>query len=210
MALSSERDHEARRFGAAFVALLDERGRVLLVWRHRFVPDRWGWELPGGLIDEDEEPVDAATRELEEETSYRAGRVEHLVTFQPMPGMVDSEHVAFVGRESERVADAVDVNEVTRMEWVPLDSVPGPDHLGRHLERGHADSSATASRRRELAIDGTKQTFGLIERKMPGVARGTVTTGSRRVRLELAGAEKNPYTFAAEGLDAAAERGSAG
>jgi 8-oxo-dGTP pyrophosphatase MutT (NUDIX family) len=48
--------------------------------------------LPGGLVDIDEEPVDAAIRELEEETGYRAGDVEHLATYQPMPGAVDAEH----------------------------------------------------------------------------------------------------------------------
>ena len=63
--------------------LVDETDRVLLLWRHRFVSDRWGWELPGGLVDEGEEPAEAAMRELEEETGYRAGQVEHLVTFQP-------------------------------------------------------------------------------------------------------------------------------
>lgn len=106
------------------MALVDDQDRVLLMWRHRFVQDRWGWELPGGLIDEGEEPVEAAVRELEEETGYRAGRVEHLVTFQPMVGMVDSEHVVFAGRSPERVAEPVEVNE-GRMEWVPLSSVPG-------------------------------------------------------------------------------------
>ena len=68
------------------VVLLDDHDRVLMLWRHRFVPDRWGWELPGGLVDGDEEPADAAARELKEETGYRAGNVEHVLTFQPMPG----------------------------------------------------------------------------------------------------------------------------
>jgi 8-oxo-dGTP pyrophosphatase MutT (NUDIX family) len=110
---------------AAAIALLNEQDRVLLVWRHRFVPDRWGWELPGGLVDADEDLVDAACRELEEETGYRAGRVEHLVSFQPMAGTVDSEHAVFVGHEPQRVSEATDENEVTRIEWVPLVSVPG-------------------------------------------------------------------------------------
>ncbi len=76
-----------------------------MLWRHRFVPDRWGWELPGGMIDTDEEPADAAIRELEEETGYRAESVEHLITFQALPGIADSEHFAFVGRNPVRVGE---------------------------------------------------------------------------------------------------------
>jgi len=117
--------HVVRLHRAAVIVLLDDQKRALLMWRHRFVQDRWGWELPGGLIDEDEEPAETAARELEEETGYRAGRVEHLVTFQPMVGMVDSEHVVFVGRDPEKVGEPTDVSEVARMEWVPLASVPG-------------------------------------------------------------------------------------
>jgi len=96
--------HVVRLHRAAMMVLLDEQDRVLLPWRHRFVQDRWGWELPGGLIDEGEEPAETAARELEE-TGYRAGRVEHLITFQPMVGMVDSEHVVFVGRDVEKVEE---------------------------------------------------------------------------------------------------------
>ena len=84
-----------------------------------------GWELPGGLIDEGEEPAETAARELEEETGYRAARVEHLITFQPMVGMVDSEHVVFTGRDPEKVGEPTEMTEVERMEWVPLGSVPG-------------------------------------------------------------------------------------
>jgi 8-oxo-dGTP pyrophosphatase MutT (NUDIX family) len=73
--------HVVRLPRAAVMVLVDDQERVLMLWRHRFVQDRWGWELPGGLIDEDEEPEDTAVRELEEETGYRAGRVEHLVTY---------------------------------------------------------------------------------------------------------------------------------
>src|ERR1035441_8292617 len=86
---------------AAAMVLVDETDRVLLLWRHRFVQDRWGWELPGGLVDEDEEPAEAAGRELEEETGYRAGRVEPLIAFQPRAGSVDGELFAFVGRGPE-------------------------------------------------------------------------------------------------------------
>ena len=109
---------------AAAMVLVDDADRVLMLWRHRFVMDQWGWELPGGLVDEDEEPAEAAQRELEEETGYRAGQVEQLIAFQPRAGTIDGELFAFVGRDPERIGEPTEVNEVSRLEWVPLASVP--------------------------------------------------------------------------------------
>jgi 8-oxo-dGDP phosphatase len=108
----------------ALMILLDDHGRVLMLWRHRFAPDRWGWELPGGLVDAGEEPADAAARELEEETGYRAGHVEYLGSFQPMPSMADAERFVFVGTNPERVGEPTDLSEAARVEWIPLESVP--------------------------------------------------------------------------------------
>jgi 8-oxo-dGTP pyrophosphatase MutT (NUDIX family) len=57
---------------AAMTVLLDDaRARVLMIWRHRFVPDCWTWELPGGYVDADEDPAVTAAREVEEETGWR-------------------------------------------------------------------------------------------------------------------------------------------
>ena len=42
-----------------------------------------------------------------------------------MVGMVDSEHVVFVGRDAEKIGEPTEGNEIERMEWVPLASVPG-------------------------------------------------------------------------------------
>jgi 8-oxo-dGDP phosphatase len=41
--------HAVRLPQAAMMVLVDDQERVLLLSRHRFVQDRWGWELPGGL-----------------------------------------------------------------------------------------------------------------------------------------------------------------
>lgn len=116
--------HIVRLHRAAMMVLIDDEDRVLMMWRHRFLPDRWGWEIPGGMVDEGEGPAEAAQRELTEETGYRAGQVEPLITFQPMVGQVDSEHHVFVGREPERIGDPTDTGEVAQIEWVPLKSVP--------------------------------------------------------------------------------------
>jgi 8-oxo-dGDP phosphatase len=128
--------HVVRLHRAAMMVLVDDSSRVLLLWRHRFLPDRWGWEIPGGLVDQSEEPAGAAARELEEETGYRAGRVELLITFQPIAGSVDAEHVVFVGRDPQRIGDRADASGVTRMEWVPLGSVPELITAGKIWDAG--------------------------------------------------------------------------
>jgi 8-oxo-dGDP phosphatase len=117
--------HVVRMPRSALMVLLDERARVLLLWRYRFVQGRWGWELPGGLVDEGEDPAAAAVRELEEQAGYRAGEVRHLVSFQPFAESADAEHVVFIGRDGERVGDPVSSEPIKRAEWVPLVSVPG-------------------------------------------------------------------------------------
>src|SRR5918998_1257396 len=49
-----------------------DRG-VLLLWRHRFITDTWGWEIPAGRIEVGESPEVAARRETLEETGWRPG-----------------------------------------------------------------------------------------------------------------------------------------
>ncbi|NKY99598.1 NUDIX hydrolase [Nocardiopsis alborubida] len=105
---------------AAVVAVLDRtEEHVLMSYRHRFVPDVWGWELPGGLLDSEETPERTAVREALEETGHRVGSVEHVATFEPMIGTVRSPHHVFVGRDAELVADPTEFDEGV-YEWVPL------------------------------------------------------------------------------------------
>ena len=85
----------------------------------------WGWELPGGQVDEDEDPAEAAVREMEDTTGYRAGRVDHLITFRPLPETVDCEQVAFIGRDPVHEGEPTAGGNVARVEWVSLGSVPG-------------------------------------------------------------------------------------
>jgi ADP-ribose pyrophosphatase YjhB (NUDIX family) len=107
------------------VVLLDGDDRVLLVRRYRFVHERWGWELPGGQVDEDEDPAEAAVRELGDLTGYRAGRLDHLITFEPMAEIADGERVVFIGSEPSLVDEPIGLDDSERAEWVPLASVPG-------------------------------------------------------------------------------------
>jgi 8-oxo-dGTP pyrophosphatase MutT (NUDIX family) len=94
-----------------------------MTWRHRFATDEWGWELPGGIVEPGEDAASTARREVEEETGWRPGPLEHLTSFQPMPGMVDTPHEVYLGRGAELVGDPTDTEEAARIEWVPLGQI---------------------------------------------------------------------------------------
>lgn len=106
---------------SAMVAVVDEQARLLLVRRHRFVFDRWVWELPGGYVDDAEHPAACAIREVEEETGWRLRSVEPLLSFQPWVGTADAENLLFLARGAEHIGDPVDVNEAEEIAWIPLD-----------------------------------------------------------------------------------------
>jgi ADP-ribose pyrophosphatase len=75
----------------AAVILAVEDGHVLLVEQYRVPLGRNCIELPAGLIGDDsegEDPLEAAGRELEEETGYRAATLENLGEYYSSPGMV--------------------------------------------------------------------------------------------------------------------------
>jgi 8-oxo-dGTP pyrophosphatase MutT (NUDIX family) len=115
--------HVVRLKTVAIAAVLDDRDRVLMLWRYRFATDEWGWELPGGIADAGEDAAAAAGREVEEETGWRPGPLQHLFTFQPMPGMVDTPHALFVARAAEKVAEPTDLEEAGVVDWVPMSRV---------------------------------------------------------------------------------------
>lgn len=72
--------------GAVAIAAVTEDGEMLVV--HQFRPAASGWteEIPAGRLDPGEAPLEAARRELEEETGYQAERWRELCSFMPAPG----------------------------------------------------------------------------------------------------------------------------
>lgn len=109
---------------AAMTVVLDEsRSHVLLVWRHRFIIDRWVWELPGGYVDPSEEESVAALREVVEETGWRPHSVERVLTFQPIVGSADCPQDIYIAYGAENIGEP-DINESEAVRWVPLADVP--------------------------------------------------------------------------------------
>lgn len=130
--------HVVRLQTVALAIVLDDQDRVLMLWRHRFVTDEFAWELPGGIVGDDEDGPAAAAREVTEETGWRpTGAAQHLVSFQPMPGMVDTPHEVYLVRGAEHVGEPTDAEEAGRVDWIPVHNLP------TLIQRGHVAGSGT-------------------------------------------------------------------
>jgi len=91
-------EHHVVRFPnhAAGAVIRDPDRGVLLLYRHRFITDTWGWEIPAGRIDPGESPVEAAAREAYEETGWEPGPLQPLIRYQPTNGVSDQSFHIFV------------------------------------------------------------------------------------------------------------------
>jgi 8-oxo-dGTP pyrophosphatase MutT (NUDIX family) len=118
-------DHEVVRSPAPSVGVvvIDSSNRILMLWRHRFIPDRWGWEVPAGRMEAGETPAQAGSREVLEETGWKPGRVESLYSYHPSPGIMDQVHHVMVGRDAVQEGVPSDWFESERVAWLDVDQV---------------------------------------------------------------------------------------
>jgi ADP-ribose pyrophosphatase len=77
-----------RHPGSAVMMAVDPKKRILLVRQFRLPAQKSMWELPAGRLDPGEKPLQAAKRELREETGYSARKWKKLAEYYPSPGYV--------------------------------------------------------------------------------------------------------------------------
>jgi 8-oxo-dGTP pyrophosphatase MutT (NUDIX family) len=119
---------------AAGVVVHDPDRGVLLLWRHRFITDVWGWEIPAGRVDEGETVEEAAVRETIEETGWRPGPLRPLLRYHPTIGLSDQTFVLFTADGATEVGEPSDATEAERVEWLPLDRVEAELRAGRIVD----------------------------------------------------------------------------
>ena len=110
---------------AVTTAVVDDRRRVLMLWRHRFITDRWGWELPAGWTDAGEDLAAAGRREVEEETGWRPATLMPLCSYGANVGISDARHNLFWAEGASYQGPPAHTHEAARVEWIPLDQVRG-------------------------------------------------------------------------------------
>ena len=95
---------------------------IILVRQYRFAIRELSWEIPGGIIDPGESPLDAGLRELQEETGYVGENARLLAHCSPNPAILRNRcHFAYV--ENARLISKLhlDPNEEIEVCAVPVD-----------------------------------------------------------------------------------------
>ena len=90
-------------------------GELVMIWQHRFGTDQLSLEIPGGVIDEGEEPLAAARRELREETGYEADSFELVSVVEPNPALQNNKCWTFLARNA-RLAGETSFDELEDLE----------------------------------------------------------------------------------------------
>jgi ADP-ribose pyrophosphatase len=110
-----------RHPGAAAVVPIDGEGNVVLVRQYRHATRSWLLEIPAGKLDHPgESPEDCALREVEEETGFRAGRLESLGWIWTTPGFTDEKIWLYLARDLTPSKSDLQADEVLTVETLPL------------------------------------------------------------------------------------------
>jgi ADP-ribose pyrophosphatase len=98
-------------------------GQAICLRQYRHALQNWQWELPAGLIDENLTPLEAAKKELEEETGYTAQNWMSLGSFLPSPGSTNERIHLFAALDLEPRRQNLEASEqihVYLLKWEEL------------------------------------------------------------------------------------------
>jgi ADP-ribose pyrophosphatase len=111
--------------GSVVIVPVTSDGNVLFIRQFRYATGDYLLELPAGLIDEGEDPLTSAKRELLEETSHEAGSMRQLCTTYISPGYTEEVTTIFLAENCTPVEYEDDQDEPIQMLYVPLEEIPG-------------------------------------------------------------------------------------
>ena len=109
--------------GAVIILPILADGRIVLIENVRHTVGESLLELPAGTLEKGEPPEVCAGRELEEETGYRAARIESLGWFYTSPGILTEKMYAFVAHELTPGPQMLEENETISVRPTPVREV---------------------------------------------------------------------------------------
>ncbi len=97
--------------------------RIILIRQYRFGTNRIELEFPGGTIDEDEEPIKAAARELEEETGFKPISIRQLGVVNSNPAIQTNQCFSFYAEVNNKGSQNLDEDEMIEVEYANIEQV---------------------------------------------------------------------------------------
>ena len=113
---------EIVRHSKGAAVLFVQNGKVLLVRQFRYAYNKEIYEIPAGMVNEGEDPLAAAARELEEETGYKA-ELSYLAEIYPSPGYTDEVIHIYLAKNSTLSQQNLDEGEFLNAEFMSLETV---------------------------------------------------------------------------------------
>ncbi len=109
-----------RHPGAVGLIALTDENKIVMVEQYRKPLERSLLEIPAGKLEPGEEPAVTAERELEEETGYRAGKMEYISSFYTSPGFANEIIHLYLATELEKLENPADGDEDEFIELMEL------------------------------------------------------------------------------------------
>jgi 8-oxo-dGTP pyrophosphatase MutT (NUDIX family) len=116
------------------VLAIDDGDRVLLVGQYRYPLDAYSWEIPEGGGTLDESALDAARRELIEETGFAAGTWRELGQAALSNSVTDELAIFFVATDLRDGTPSPEGTEELQTRWVPFDEALAMTFDGRIVD----------------------------------------------------------------------------
>ena len=135
-------EHEERKTTGDFFVLdtpdwihviaLTPANEIVMVKQFRFGTENLSWEIPGGLMEKGETPIDAALRELREETGYVGDKAEEIASIRPNPAIQNTTcHFVLVRNAVKQHELDWDEHEEILTAPVPVNEVEEWAHDGK-------------------------------------------------------------------------------
>ena len=114
---------EVVRHCKAVCVLAEYENEFILERQYRYPYNEVLWELPAGKVDPGEKLVDAAIRELEEETGFHANSITYLGKMYPSCAYTDEEIYLYYATDLVKTKTNLDPNEIIDIYFKPLDEI---------------------------------------------------------------------------------------
>jgi 8-oxo-dGTP pyrophosphatase MutT (NUDIX family) len=115
---------------AVAIIPLDRNDNVWLVGQERYTLNAWSWELPMGGAPLNEEPLEAAKRELKEETGLSARTWTEVMRLHPSNSITDELGIIYLAEDLIEGASEPEETEVIEVCRLPLDAAVAMVHTG--------------------------------------------------------------------------------